>query len=392
MTKQKGRFSIWKIGGIAIVLLILISLATCGDKKTERTVTPMTTTILGPAGDMFEVVDKPRTLSVKNNYFYDLSVKVKRTAEGSIEDLEWGLELLDENDEVIFSDERISVSGTDILESIKVGEEGTIKINDSERLDDSDLKKITKFRVTSKVEKKTEQTVTPMTTSILGPVGDMFEVVDKSCTLTVKNNDDINMIIKVKRTAEGSIEDLDWGLELLDENDDVIFSDEYVSVSGTETLEGIKVGEEGSIKMHDRERLNDSDLKKITKFRVTSKVGRKRQSSSAAEEVAEETVAAEEVAEKAVSEEVVADDAASASSGGEDWDKILDEYEKYVDKTVALYKKAQAGDISAMTEYASLLESAQSLQEKLQNAGSDLSPAQAARLSKIAAKMAKAAM
>ena len=101
------------------------------------------------------------------------------------------------------------------------------------------------------------------------------------------------------------------------------------------------------------------------------------------------TVSSSEMAD---AEGVTADDGASASSGGEDWDKILDEYEKYVDKTVALYKKAQAGDISAMTEYASLLESAQSLQEKLENAGSDLSTAQAARLSKIAAKMAKAAM
>ncbi len=92
--------------------------------------------------------------------------------------------------------------------------------------------------------------------------------------------------------------------------------------------------------------------------------------------------------------EIVADEVEveTVSAGSEDWDSILDEYEKYCDKTVALYKKAQAGDISAMTEYASLLESAQSLQKKLENAGSDLSAAQAARLNKIAAKMANAMM
>ncbi len=83
---------------------------------------------------------------------------------------------------------------------------------------------------------------------------------------------------------------------------------------------------------------------------------------------------------------------AKSSSSGEDWDKILDEYEKYCDKAVALYKKAQAGDMSAMTEYASLLESAESLQKKLENAGPNLSAAQAARLNKIAAKMSKAMM
>ena len=58
----------------------------------------------------------------------------------------------------------------------------------------------------------------------------------------------------------------------------------------------------------------------------------------------------------------------------------------------ALAKKAQAGDISAMTEYASLLESAESLQKKLENASSSLSVAQATRLNKIAAKLAKAMM
>ena len=45
-----------------------------------------------------------------------------------------------------------------------------------------------------------------------------------------------------------------------------------------------------------------------------------------------------------------------------------------------------------MTEYASLLESAESLQKKLENASSNLSAAQAARLNKIAAKMAQAMM
>ena len=256
MKKEKltGLASVWKIGGIAMSLLMLLGLAACGKKKTEQTVTPMTTTILGPAGDMFEVVDKPRTLSVKNNYSFDLSVSVKRTAEGSVKDLEWGLELLDENDEVIVSDEDIfSVEGHDTLEGIKVGDVSTLKMPLHYNVDGSDVKKITKFRVTSKAKKN-------------------------------------------------------WG------------------------------------------------------------------SSSSA------------------TEEVVADNGASASSGGEDWDKILDEYEKYCDKTLALIKKAQAGDVSAMTEYASLLESAQSLQEKLENAGSDLSAAQAARLQKIAAKMAKAAM
>lgn len=87
----------------------------------------------------------------------------------------------------------------------------------------------------------------------------------------------------------------------------------------------------------------------------------------------------------------VVDDVEATASGSEDWDKVLDEYESFCDKIVPLAKKAQAGDISAVAEYASLLQSAQSLQSKLDNAGSDLSAAQAARLSKISAKLASAA-
>ncbi|MDE6341153.1 MAG: hypothetical protein K2K93_02450 [Muribaculaceae bacterium] len=85
-------------------------------------------------------------------------------------------------------------------------------------------------------------------------------------------------------------------------------------------------------------------------------------------------------------------DEVAAVSGSEDWDKILDEYEAYCTKLASYAKKAKAGDMSAMTEYASLLESAESLQKKLENAGSDLSVAQAGRLQKIAAKMTQSMM
>lgn len=233
-------------------------------------------------------------------------------------------------------------------------------------------------------EKKTEQTVTPMTTSILGPAGDVFEVVDKPRTLSVKDNYSFNLSVSVKRTAEGSVKDLEWGLELLDENDEVIVSDEDLfSIDGRDTLEGIKVGDVGNLKMPLNHNVDESDVKKITKFRITSKVK---------EYLGLSSSATEEVAEEIVSEEVVADDAISASSGSEDWDKVLDEYEEFIDKAMAYAKKAKEGDISAMAEYASLLESAESLQKKLENAGSNLSAAQAVRLNKIAAKMANAMM
>lgn len=96
---------------------------------------------------------------------------------------------------------------------------------------------------------------------------------------------------------------------------------------------------------------------------------------------------AKEIAEAAEVEEV---EPIVVGTDSEDWDEILDEYESYCTKLATYAKKVKAGDISAAAEYASILESAQSLQEKLDDASSELSAAQAARLAKIAAKMASA--
>ena len=237
-------------------------------------------------------------------------------------------------------------------------------------------------------DKKMEVSVSPVATSITGPAGDVFQIVDKSRTLKVDGSC-FTLNIGLKRTAEGSVKNVEWGLELLDENDEVVVSDEDISSpKGKDTLEGLKVGEEGSLELKMYEHMDDSDIKKIAKFKVTSKVKKDWGSSYTVptEEVAEETIAGEEVlAVEEVATEVL-------SSNSEDWDKIIDEYEAYCTKLATYAKKAKAGDVSAMTEYASLLESAESLQKKLENASSSLSVAQATRLNKIAAKMAQSMM
>lgn len=73
-----------------------------------------------------------------------------------------------------------------------------------------------------------------------------------------------------------------------------------------------------------------------------------------------------------------------------EWDKVLDSYEKYIDQYAKLYKKAQAGDMSAMTEYASMLEKANDLSSKLNGAKSDMSAAQMARFTKLQSKLVSA--
>ncbi len=77
---------------------------------------------------------------------------------------------------------------------------------------------------------------------------------------------------------------------------------------------------------------------------------------------------------------------------GDKWDKLLDEYEKYVDQYINTYKKAMKGDMTAMGEYVKLAEKAQKLAEQLEDAEDDMSAAQLKRYAKITEKMTKALM
>lgn len=79
------------------------------------------------------------------------------------------------------------------------------------------------------------------------------------------------------------------------------------------------------------------------------------------------------------------------SSSSTDYDDLLDSYEKYVDKYIALLKKVKAGDTSAMNEYPEMLEEAQNLSEKIKNATGELTSSQIAKYQRISNKMLKAA-
>jgi hypothetical protein len=82
------------------------------------------------------------------------------------------------------------------------------------------------------------------------------------------------------------------------------------------------------------------------------------------------------------------------NSESKDWDKMLDDYEDYVDEYIKFYKKAIKGDQSAMSEYPALIEKATKLQTSMENAQKDneLSSNQIQRMMKIQTKMTNAAM
>ena len=81
----------------------------------------------------------------------------------------------------------------------------------------------------------------------------------------------------------------------------------------------------------------------------------------------------------------------STSKSGNNWDSVLDDYEEYFDQYVKLLKKAKNGDVSALTEYAKMLEKAQSIGNKLERAKGDLTANQSARFLKIQQKLLNAA-
>ena len=80
--------------------------------------------------------------------------------------------------------------------------------------------------------------------------------------------------------------------------------------------------------------------------------------------------------------------------GSEDYDKVLDNYEDYVDQYIKFLKKANNGDMSAMSEYPGLMEKAKELGDGLEKGkgNNSLSAKQIGRMAKIQTKMMQAAL
>lgn len=108
----------------------------------------------------------------------------------------------------------------------------------------------------------------------------------------------------------------------------------------------------------------------------------------------EEEVIVEEIGiddEEIAEDQPIAENVSDEVIASNDWDNVLDEYEEFVDSYIKLLKKSQSGDMNAINEYASYMEKANSLSEKLAEANDDLTPSQLARYQKITMKMAQAA-
>ncbi|MDR2142922.1 MAG: hypothetical protein LBP29_00960 [Treponema sp.] len=74
-----------------------------------------------------------------------------------------------------------------------------------------------------------------------------------------------------------------------------------------------------------------------------------------------------------------------------DWNKLLKNYEKFVNDYIAVAKKAASGDVKALEKAASLMEQAQELAEQLGKASDDLTSEQSAKLLELQEKMLEVA-
>ena len=83
------------------------------------------------------------------------------------------------------------------------------------------------------------------------------------------------------------------------------------------------------------------------------------------------------------------DDSNAAISSSE-WDDVLNDYDEYVDDYIKVMKKAANGDMDAIGESADLMQKAQSLGDKLENAKSSMNGKQINRFLKIQQKLANA--
>lgn len=230
-----------------------------------------------------------------------------------------------------------------------------------------------------------DATVNPTSVKINGPLSQYFEVVDRPYKIS-----DGSLSVEFKRIAVGGPTEADWSstptftVELLDKDGNSISSESTDVVFSKEQLEAVfslGVDESSSITF------KFDDYKGAVKFKVSSKWGEE------SAEVVEEVVGSDdsEISEVTASDVESESVETVGSSGNEDWDALLDSYDKYVTKYISFMKKAANGDMSAMTEYPALLEQAQEYGNKLQNAKGEMSAAQWSRYIKITQKMSSAA-
>jgi len=229
--------------------------------------------------------------------------------------------------------------------------------------------------------------VTPEKTSVSGDLNGYIEVLDNEYELIEDWGAKISIKIKALQPYPNVNSD-NFELKLLVS----LLSENGMPVSGTSDLDieydskeklfsliRSGTGEEVILLKSSFGYSAEDHAEKVKKFSISSSLIPKEKSSNAAQNTDEEWEWDDD------------DEEDENTSNNEDWDKLLDDYEDYVTKLIQLQKKANDGDISALTDMASLMEKAEKLEDSLSDAEDDLSPAQIQRLLKINQKIMESA-
>lgn len=240
----------------------------------------------------------------------------------------------------------------------------------------------------TKEEGKKTAELQPYQTEIKGYLGDYLQVSDGTYKVeSVKDGMLSTWVIKIKVNSIQTYFEDDYGLQ--DGNGGPLLIDlcdeQGMPLNGFEALrseftEDVKIeevlkniGSEDWIMFKKFQDLYSKTLpENISTFNVYSKKIEKRETSSSTSSSRTKTTT-------------------SSSTSSDDWDAILDDYEDYMNKYIKLIKKANEGDASAITEYASIYQKAVSLSEKLANANDDLTTTQYTKFIEIQTKMLQAA-
>lgn len=228
-----------------------------------------------------------------------------------------------------------------------------------------------------------EVVVTPSKSSISGPLGEYFQVVDRNYKVK-----DGYINIEIERIDTGLpdpwVDGMEVGyndnrvepgfvVEFLDEDGDILCKDQTDIVWNQDELVAVValgVGETSSIPFGTNVTKGLSSFKVSSTFKYHEPVK------------AESTTVSSSSSKKS----------SSSAAASEKWDEILDDYEKVVNNYVKVYSKAMAGDISALSSYMDLLEDAEDLADELEDAEDDMSISQMERYTKITAKLTEAAL
>lgn len=195
-----------------------------------------------------------------------------------------------------------------------------------------------------------------------------------------------------------------FGIDLLDEDGNII-DKTSASASGLsgpyspdECVELVKLseGKTGAIRFSISE-----DAKEATSFRITSAFqyggGSGNSSESEVYTINEEegNLSSDdsyvEVIEMDDIDDDISNNLSSGSKGTQNWDSLLDSYEKFANRYVDFYKKVKDGTITITSpEYAEYMQEAAEFAEKAQNAKGTMNAKQLARYNKITMKLASA--